>query len=192
MEVNMDHNRSNHTKKFDITTVERRLEKMETSIHRESQRMSKHHRINGIAWSLLVVSVLVLGITVSWSIAVIFNVPIYELKDGISLFALLFIMAQALERLMEPFTQLSPWLQKPTDDEAEAQKIEQQRAIVFWLATSFLAMMASAILGVFLLRTIGAATVPLWADIAITGLAVGAGTKPLHDLIKRIESGKSK
>ncbi len=178
-----------------IDKMETHLEKVESSINKEANSMADYPRINGIAWSILVVLVLILGTTISWSITIFWDVPTYELKDGISLFALLFIMAQALERLMEPFTILSPWLQKPSNNEEakeeETKKIEQQRTIVFWIASSFLAMLASAILGIFLLRTIGASTVPLWADIAITGLAVGAGTKPLHDLIKRIEVGKT-
>jgi hypothetical protein len=37
---------------------------------------------------------------------------------------------------------------------------------------------------------IGVTTAPLWMDIAVTGLAVGAGTKPLHDLISKIEKSK--
>jgi len=31
---------------------------------------------------------------------------------------------------------------------------------------------------------------PFWADLLITGLVVGAGTKPLHNLVCNIDHGK--
>jgi hypothetical protein len=31
---------------------------------------------------------------------------------------------------------------------------------------------------------------PFWADLLVTGLVVGVGTKPLHDLVSTIERGK--
>jgi hypothetical protein len=31
----------------------------------------------------------------------------------------------------------------------------------------------------------------LWGDLLVTGLVVGAGTKPLHDLVSNIEHGKN-
>ena len=144
------------------------------------------------------IGLVVLGVLVSTLIATELNIKPYVLKDGISIFALLFIMAQALERFMEPFTEFVPTPEKPNAEavkndpakKEEVKAIEQQRTIFIWGITSFLAMLASAVLGVYLLRTIGATEAPLWADITVTGLAVGAGTKPLHDLIKRLEKAK--
>lgn len=145
------------------------------------------------------VGLVMVGVVVSTAVANQWNIQPYQLKDGISLFALLFIMAQALERLMEPFTEFVPHQEKPDEEAIKAdpalknqvKEMERQRAVFIWGVTSLLAMLASAYLGVFLLRTIGATAVPLWVDIAITGLAVGAGTKPLHDLIQRIETSKA-
>jgi hypothetical protein len=37
----------------------------------------------------------------------------------------------------------------------------------------------------------GLKTVPEFADILLTGLAIGGGSKPLHDLISRIEKAKN-
>ena len=38
----------------------------------------------------------------------------------------------------------------------------------------------------------GSAQPPAWADLLVTGLVVGAGTKPLHDLVSRLEKSKEK
>jgi hypothetical protein len=85
------------------------------------------------------------------------------------------------------------------------------RAVLMWATASVLAMLVCASLGVFLLRSVeaptpttakaAAASVPSKAkdpnrllDIFVTGLVVGAGTKPLHDLITQVQttSGTSK
>lgn len=136
------------------------------------------------------------GIVASTVLALQLDTPVYQLNDGIGLFALFFIMAQALERLLEPLTQMFPEkpdeeaLQKDPAKRKELAIMERERALVLWAVASFLAMLSSAYLGVFMLRTIGATAVPLWLDVTITGLAIGAGTKPLHDLIKKIETTK--
>jgi len=63
--------------------------------------------------------------------------------------------------------------------------------IMFGLASAA-AMMAAGYLGAFLLRTVGVSGAADWLDILITGLAIGAGTKPLHDLISNIKEAKEK
>lgn len=109
-------------------------------------------------------------------------------------------------------------------DAAVAQKehhhSQANRAVLMWATAAVLAMLACASLGIFLLRSIetpsavkgstasasgrsssAAPSAPSPAknpnrvlDLLVTGLVVGAGTKPLHDLITQIQttSGKSK
>jgi hypothetical protein len=109
-------------------------------------------------------------------------------------------------------------------DAAVAQKehhhSQANRAVLMWATAAVLAMLACASLGIFLLRSIetpsavkgsaasasvrsssAAPSAPSPAknpnrllDLLVTGLVVGAGTKPLHDLISQIQttSGKSK
>ncbi len=109
-------------------------------------------------------------------------------------------------------------------DAAVAQKEQHHsqanRAVLMWATAAVLAMLACASLGIFLLRSIqtpsavngstvsasvrsssAAPSAPSPAknpnrllDLLVTGLVVGAGTKPLHDLISQIQttSGKSK
>jgi hypothetical protein len=40
-------------------------------------------------------------------------------------------------------------------------------------------------------RANGSGQPPFWADLLVTGLVVGAGTKPLHDLVANIERSKN-
>jgi hypothetical protein len=109
-------------------------------------------------------------------------------------------------------------------DAAVAQKehhhSQANRAVLMWATAAVLAMLACASFGIFLLRSIetpsavqgstasasvhsssAAPSAPGPAknpnrllDLLVTGLVVGAGTKPLHDLISQIQtaSGKSK
>jgi hypothetical protein len=86
------------------------------------------------------------------------------------------------------------------------------RAVLMWATASVLAMLVCAFLGIFLLRSVETPTpspakagttssAPSTAkdpnrmlDLLVTGLVVGAGTKPLHDLVSQIQtsSGSSK
>jgi hypothetical protein len=84
------------------------------------------------------------------------------------------------------------------------------RAVLMWATASVLAMLVCAFLGIFLLRSVqtpspakagttssapGTAKDPnRLLDLLVTGLVVGAGTKPLHDLVSQIQtsSGSSK
>jgi hypothetical protein len=97
-------------------------------------------------------------------------------------------------------------------------RLRSSRAVIMWAIAAALAMIAAACLGFFLLRSLGQpqvtptkATVSVPAsqpqtsavptdrktgrrdpnrvlDLLITGLVVGAGTKPLHDLVTRIQA----
>lgn len=193
-------------------------------------------------------------------------------SSNYAVYAGLFVMALALERVLEPFSGLfipsvkakkdqstaaaahakraevvaatSQLHAAVADPAAAAQRAEEalqaaaaaqkcaavaqkkhhhsqaNRAVLMWATAAVLAMLACASLGIFLLRSIetpsavegstASASVrsstagpsapspaknpnrPL--DLLVTGLVVGAGTKPLHDLISQIQttSGKSK
>jgi hypothetical protein len=159
------------------------------------------------------------GGALGWWIADVRHPAPFTPSPGISIFAVLYIMAQGIERIQEPFT---PWLgrtkednksvlqpeakkhleekvaaaltgqtnpgQNPTPAEvaANAQRtVDQIRAnltMLMWGTSSFLAMVASGYFGMFLLHAVGMSAGVL-PDVIVTGLAVGAGTKPLHDLI---------
>lgn len=51
-------------------------------------------------------------------------------------------------------------------------------------------MALCGLFGILLLRLVGLKGVPAECDIVLTGLAVGSGTKPLHDLISNVQKAK--
>src|SRR5215471_13396355 len=71
--------------------------------------------------------------------------------------------------------------------------VDQIRAnltVLVFGTSALLAMIISGYMKAGLLRTVGESGIPAWVDIAVTGLIVGAGTKPLHDLISNISTSK--
>jgi hypothetical protein len=75
-------------------------------------------------------------------------------------------------------------------------KAKAERAIPLWALASIFGLLICSALGLGLISAIS--TEPptgefvRTVDILITGLAIGAGTKPLHDLISRLEKSKEK
>ena len=136
---------------------------------------------------------------------------------GVSVFAPLYILAQAIERFIEPFSTLLG-AAKPEGEQtmkrqpeamhsvyeaikvgnaelaAERQRlvdrIRKNKAVIAWGIASLLGMVLCGWLGIFLLASAGFSGVPEEVDIVISGLAVGSGTKPLHDLISNIQKAK--
>ena len=62
------------------------------------------------------------------------------------------------------------------------------RSIVFWAIASTLGMGVAAGFGFFLVGAVATSHVNTYFDIVVTGLSIGAGTKPFHDLITSIEA----
>jgi hypothetical protein len=150
--------------------------------------------------------------------------------EGFSVFAPLYIAAQAIERFLEPLagrigttTSEKSALKRArqhkvrlealpatdpqrtlanletADTQIEAAelalaKAQAKRAIPLWAVASVLGLLVCAILGLGLIEAIAkqrpSSEFIRTVDVLLTGLAVGAGTKPLHDLITRIEKAK--
>lgn len=107
-------------------------------------------------------------------------------------FALFFIAALAIERLLEPIASLIEMLTRSgsrLQTRANVSSVTTGAAVV-------LGVLASGLLGLFLIESVASEFVSnnlnRTVDVLISGLAMGAGTKPLHDLIGRIEKGKEK
>jgi MFS family permease len=76
---------------------------------------------------------------------------------------------------------------------AKLRRRKSERAILFWAISTSVAMVVAAVMGVFFLRVVSASTTAnRFVDLVATGLIVGAGTKPTHDLISRLEASKTK
>jgi len=156
---------------------------------------------------------IVLGWLLGYWITTVVTPAPFTPVEGISVFAVMYIFAQGLERLMDPILSLyggkKEALKARDEASAEANKahaasnlvklanaeeeVTQERAnlaILAWGLASFLAMLGSGFLGMYLLRAVGLSSAPAWLDIPLTGLAIGGGTKPLHDLVKSVEKSK--
>ncbi|HUZ26963.1 MAG TPA: hypothetical protein VMV07_24695 [Streptosporangiaceae bacterium] len=72
--------------------------------------------------------------------------------------------------------------------QAEADQRRTLRTIVFWVIASVCGMGISGGFGFFLLQSVSATPVNSFLDLAITGLTIGGGTKPLHDLITTVQA----
>ena len=70
------------------------------------------------------------------------------------------------------------------------ERIRRNTVVIAWGIASAAGMLACGAFGIRLLNAIGFQGVPAFWDIAITGLAVGSGTKPLHDLISTLQKTK--
>jgi hypothetical protein len=63
------------------------------------------------------------------------------------------------------------------------ERIRRNTAVITWGLASFLGIVLCGLFGLYMLRLVGFTGVPAQADLVISGLAVGSGTKLLHDLI---------
>jgi hypothetical protein len=93
--------------------------------------------------------------------------------------------------------------------QAELEQRRTDKAVAYWALASGLGLLVSATLGLYLLHIIGlrgdglggdgnwtsgilsAAGIRHMLDVLLTGLAIGGGTKPLHDLISNLQAAKN-
>jgi len=138
----------------------------------------------------------------------------YRIDNQWSALTGLFILALAIERALEPFSRkLGPdttKLKAQRDEVLAGQRAAGQKdrvpefqdaidikrrltAVVTWGVATGLGFLLCAVLNITLLQAVrasGSGQPPFWADLLVTGLVVGAGTKPLHDLVSNIERGR--
>jgi len=75
---------------------------------------------------------------------------------------------------------------------ADVDSLRATRAFVFWMISTGAGLLISGLAGFFLLRSVSVSHVNSVLDLLVTGLAIGAGTKLLHDLITRIQARSSR
>lgn len=103
----------------------------------------------------------------------------FQPREGFALFAGFYLAAQAIERLLE----LVP-------AGLGSKQAKANRAVIFPAFGFVLAVLLAEKLGLFYVQAIGVTDLSREWDIIITALAIGGGTKPLHDGIKRLEKAK--
>ncbi|MEE6257182.1 hypothetical protein [Plantactinospora sonchi] len=153
---------------------------------------------------------------VSWSLwASGGTAKVMQPPDTVAVFGVLIVFAAAVERILEPFSRWLPGrgaeaaLQRLTTELAtrpasaaeqaslgqlreRADRARGNRTIVAWAIATAVATIASTAGGFYVLHAIAGPEwegLPVWIDGIVTGIMVGSGTKPLHDLINRIQSG---
>jgi hypothetical protein len=148
------------------------------------------------------------------------NADEIHLPDATALFGVLFAFATAVERMLEPFARFMPGqhakgeLEKAVANMANkyhdatlddliqvahaksmVDRGRASRGLISWGIAVALATVASASGGLYLLHSIagdGWQGIPVWIDAIITGVVVGSGTKPLHDVISKVQKNKEK
>jgi hypothetical protein len=140
----------------------------------------------------------------------------FEIGNQVSAYAALIVFAGAVERILEPFSNLLPGararagyesavaalanahpaasLQQVATAKAKLDQALANRTVLMWGLATAVAAVVSAAGGFYILHMIAAKDwadhIPTWVDALVTGLVVGTGTKPLHDLISRAQSAK--
>jgi hypothetical protein len=144
------------------------------------------------------------------------NAPPFKIGNQTSAYAGVIVFSAAVERFLEPFAQWLPGAKAGSQYEnavaamtnghpgmtlrdvaaakARQDRAQANRTILMWGLATAVATVASAASGFYLLHMIAASdwavSIPNWVDALVTGLVVGTGTKPLHDLITRAQSAK--
>lgn len=103
-------------------------------------------------------------------------------------------VSKALEQLKqdtEPMTYANNVLQSAAE-KAEALSVRQLlRTTTFWVIATILGMVVAAMMKLYFLNTVGITAGDVWEEVLGTGLIIGAGTKPLHDLVQMMSKAGS-
>ena len=87
-------------------------------------------------------------------------------------------------------TQVHARAQDAATARAKVDTERANRAVFFWAIASICGIGIAGGFGFFLLQSIAAGVNP-YLDLAVTGLTIGAGTKPTHDLITILQAKAS-
>ncbi|OLB65149.1 MAG: hypothetical protein AUI10_08055 [Actinobacteria bacterium 13_2_20CM_2_72_6] len=141
----------------------------------------------------------------------------FKIGNQTSAYAGIVVFAGAVERFLEPFAHWLPGAKTRNEYEAavaaltnghpgvtlgavatakaKLDRAQANRTVLLWALATMVAAAASGASGFYLLHMIAASDwaggIPLWVDALVTGLVVGTGTKPLHDLITRAQDSRS-
>jgi hypothetical protein len=144
------------------------------------------------------------------------NATPFQIGNQISAYAALIVFAGAVERILEPFSNLLPGsrarsryesavaalanghpatsLTEVATAKAKLDRALANRTVLMWGLATGVAAVVSAAGGFYVLHMIAAqnwvSQIPTWVDALVTGLVVGTGTKPLHDLITKAQTAK--
>ena len=81
--------------------------------------------------------------------------------------------------------------QAAADAQAVSDQFSSKRAVIMWGIASVLGLVISGGFGFFMLQSVSTNHVNTFLDLGVTGLTIGAGTKPLHDWITTVQAKSS-
>jgi hypothetical protein len=172
----------------------------------------------GLVW--LTFGVVVLFSVVSAVIYVLTDPNLHLDLENFAVFAPVYAAAQALERLLEPIaSRFKPSAKqkdvlkaakeqtlRATDQDQQVaaaaaqqaasdalRKRRSERALIYFAVASCFALVLTGVLGLGILQAMATEQMEEYLralDVVLTGLVIGAGTKPLHDLVTRLEKSK--
>jgi hypothetical protein len=87
--------------------------------------------------------------------------------------------------------EVQPKVDQAASDQADVEALRNNRTVFFWAIASICGLGISGGFGLFLLQSIATGHVNSFLDLAVTGLTIGAGTKPTHDLITSLQAKAS-
>lgn len=131
-----------------------------------------------LAARVLALAIFVAGLVLAWLMPE--DKAPFRATDGFILLTGFYVAAQAIERALELMLPIG----KGT------KQCKANRSIVFSAIAFGLAVLLAEYLGLYFLQAVGAPAVSGDLDVVVTALAIGGGTKPLHDFIKSIEKAK--
>jgi len=117
------------------------------------------------------------------------NPPATSSAISLGAFAGVVVLAAAIERVLEPLVHFGLLGSEPATatTPAETATLQAIRAARCLGLAAALAMVACGFFGFGVLHAFGDTGSPRYVDVIVTGLGIGAATKPWHDLIRGIE-----
>jgi hypothetical protein len=126
----------------------------------------------------------------------------YRVAAGYGALSVVSVLTLAIERLIEPFSVIlganaTTWKKgkKTSRERSEAAAARRTTAVATWGVATGLGLLFAGGGGVLLLRALAAdpqVSPPWQLDLVVTGLVIGSSTKPVHDLISRLEKSRDK
>jgi hypothetical protein len=123
-------------------------------------------------------------------------------EPGLALFAGFVAAAVVVERVLELIAPHIPWWDYPGRDrlpraaepmdpvkQAAISQKKVDRGYAMITLGALLGVLASSACGLYFADAVGM-SVARWADIALTGVAIGAGAKGLHEVLKSLQKAK--
>ncbi len=97
--------------------------------------------------------------------------------------ALLYVLAQAVERIVELLSEFKIW----GDPDSTDPSIKRHRTIWLWILASAFGIAVCSVFSVNFVQMLTASVRHPYLSVLLSGIIVGSGSKPVHDLITVLE-----